>query len=230
MNIITMVLIFFATIIFFLALLSLLLGFRRKAKARYFHRLEPEDAAELSRRVLSKYPSHSTIFILAGEFNYKFYEIFVPHLYEIIDKKKLKVKVIGGPRISVENDKCKNESDPDKVNMILGAAMREKIQLFLKEGHRENRHFILCNNSDKIALVEEPHAEHEQRGTSLIYNSKVRCDNLRHRFKKILKEEKLLPVDSNTTCEKLQSRFKTLDEFAAEQMPEERYSHLPVGS
>jgi len=204
----------FGVLIFVLAIYNLLFKYKQNVRVRYLDQLSPEEAADLSCKMISKYPKWSTIYILAGEFNYLFYAKFVPFLYKLIDEMKLKVIVIGGPHISVATDECKDNTDPSSVNMILDAAFRNKIKLYLKRYGRENHHFIVSLNDDSIALLEDLHLEHKQRGTSLIYNSKVYCDNLRHRFESILNKDKdLLLVNSDSTCEKLRSRFKTPKEF-----------------
>ena len=136
-------------------------------------------------------------------------------MYKLIDERDFDVTVIGGPHISVADEKCKKEQNPAKINMILDAAFKKKIKLYLKKYGRENHHYIVSADSDKVALLEDPHLEHKERGTSVIYNSKVYCDNLRHRFGNVLsKKEDLFLVAHDSSCLELQDKFKTASEFS----------------
>ncbi|MFQ5639959.1 MAG: hypothetical protein ACE5IR_18420 [bacterium] len=201
-------------LLLFLKAVYSLFKHKMNVKVRYFSQLSPEDAASLSDKIIGKYPENSTIYILAGEFNYHFYKKFIPLLYNLIEKMHYEVLVIGGPNISVANKESKKKSDPSEINMVLDAAFKGKIKLFLKSYGRENHHFIVSSKSNNIALLEDPHLEHQQRGSSIIYNSKVYCDNLRHRFENILsKNSDLTVVNSEVTIDSLRPRFKTPEEF-----------------
>ena len=145
---------------------------------------------------------NDTVYVFAGEFNCDFYRILLnDELASIIRKNNLKIVTIGGPYISV---------DANGSNKVIKWAQKGLIELYIRKDKRTIGHGIVSENSNKLCLLEDPHAEFKERAVTLFENSPDFCNKLRI---KALKLKDIADKIEDFSEKSIQSFTKTKNEI-----------------
>lgn len=179
-----------------------------------FSRTGSKKAAEMFYNTCQKIgTSCRTILVLAGEFNYVSYSYLVEEnkFDDLIKNLRLNVLVIGGPYLSVKDNRVKNSNRAKEINSVLYLAQENLIQLFIKKDKREVGHFIVGSNTDRLTLQEDPHLEYQDWNTHLYYNDEEKCSELRSRFFNLLTSDSLFLW--NRKLDSIRDRLKTMEEL-----------------